>query len=195
MALLLTYLGMTAVQVYAAGRRDERAPADAILVLGAAQYDGRPSPVFQARLDHALALYAAGVAPSLVVTGGKQPEDRVTEAFSAYRYLRERGVPDPALLPVTDGEDTWESMAASARVLRARGLGSVVLVSDPTHALRTRVIAEELGLDAQLSPTDTSPAGAGTVLRQGVRETAAVALGRVVGHRRLANLDELIARG
>ena len=191
--IAVIYVGITAVQVYAAGRRDERAPADAVVVLGAAQYDGRPSPVFQARLDHALALYAERVAPQVVVTGGKQASDRVTEAFTAYDYLRDRGVPDDALLVVTDGRDTWESLAATARVLDERGLRRVVLVSDPTHALRTQVIAESLGLHAQVSPTDTSPAGSATRLRQTARETVAVALGRIVGHRRLANLGALVA--
>jgi len=191
--IVATYVGSTAAQVYAASRLDERDPADAVVVLGAAQYDGRPSPVFQARLDHALALYAEGVAPRMVLTGGKQASDRVTEAFSAYGYLRDRGVPDDALVLVTDGRDTWESLAATARVLEERGLQRVVLVSDPTHALRTHVIAESLGLDAQVSSTDTSPAGAATRLRQAIRETVAVALGRIVGHRRLANLGDLLA--
>lgn len=191
--VVATYVGSTAAQVYAAGRRDERDPADALIVLGAAQYDGRPSPVFQARLDHALALYAEGVAPQVVVTGGRQASDRVTEAFTAYGYLRDRGVPDAALVVVTDGSDTWESLAASARVLEERGLRRVVLVSDPTHALRTQVIGESLGLDVQVSPTATSPAGTATRLRQTARETVAVALGRIVGHRRLANLGDLVA--
>ncbi len=192
-AVALGYVGITAAQVMAAGRADQREPSDAIVVLGAAQYDGRPSPVFQARLDHALLLYQSGVAPYVAVTGGKQPDDRWTEASSAYNYLTDRGVTDSAILRIPDGQDTWESLAATARILRERELEGVILVSSPSHALRTKVIAEELGLSVQLSPTNSDPASPQRQIRNGVRETAAVALGRLVGHRRLANLGRTVA--
>jgi uncharacterized SAM-binding protein YcdF (DUF218 family) len=191
-ALAVAYLGLTAGQVLAAANTDQREAADAIVVLGAAQYDGRPSPVFQSRLDHALLLYRSGVAPAIAVTGGKQPDDRWTEASVAYNYLAERGVGDAAILRIPDGVDTWESLAATARILRERGLDRVVLVSSPMHALRTKVIATELGLSAQISPTRSDPAGAQRRLRSGARETVAVAVGRLVGHRRLANLNRLL---
>jgi len=185
-AAAVAYVAITATQVWAAGNADERAPADAIVVLGAAQYDGRPSPVLAARLDHALMLYESGLAPYIAVTGGKQPDDRWTEASTAYNYLADRGVGDSAILRIRDGQDTWESLAATARILRDRGLERVILVSSPTHALRTKVIAEELGLSAQVSSTQTDAAGLRRQLRETARETAAVALGRLVGHRRLA---------
>jgi uncharacterized SAM-binding protein YcdF (DUF218 family) len=198
-ALLVTavvaYVGVTGLQVALAAGRDQRAAADVIVVLGAAQYDGRPSPVFRARLDHALTLYRQGVAPSIAVTGGQRPEDRVTEATAARNYLFDHGVPEEAILRVPEGSSTWESLSATALALRQRGLTDVVLVSDPPHALRTKLIGEGLGLSVQLSPTPTSPAGLETVLRQAARETAAVALGRLLGHRRLADLDRRLAAG
>lgn len=192
-AVGLVYLGMTGLQVWGAGRLDERAPADAIVVLGAAQYDGRPSPVLAARLDHALALYQQGVAPYVVVTGGRRPGDRWTEASTAYNHLARRGVPDAALLRITEGSDTWQELAATDLALTERGLDRVVLVSSPSHALRTRVVAEELGLRAQVSPTRSDPADRGTDLGETAQETAAVAVGRLVGHRRLANLNRQLA--
>jgi uncharacterized SAM-binding protein YcdF (DUF218 family) len=129
----------------------------------------------------------------VTVTGGKQPTDRVTEAWTSYRYLMDRGVPDAAVLPITDGTDTWESLAAAGRILRERSLERVVLVSSPTHALRTKVIAEELGLDAQVSSTDPRARLSGTTLREVTREAVAVAAGRVLGHARLANLNRRLA--
>lgn len=192
-AVAVVYVGVTAAQVWAAGSADQREPADVIVVLGAAQYDGRPSPVFQARLDHALLLHEQGVAPYVAVTGGKQPDDRWTEASAAYNYLTDRGVGDAAILRIPDGRGTWESLAATARILRERGLERVTLVSSPTHALRTKVIAEDLGLTAQVSPAQADPAGFRRRVRDGARETAAVAIGRLVGHRRLANLDRMLA--
>lgn len=191
--ITLAYVAFTGLQVIAAAREDERAPADVIVVLGAAQYDGRPSPVFRARLDHALELYREGVAPLILVTGGQRPDDRLTEATAARNYLFNQGVPEEAILRVPEGSNTWESLSAAALVLRNRDLMDVVLVSDPPHALRTELIASGFGLSVQLSPTHTSPAGRETVMRQTARETAAVALGRLVGHRRLANFNRLRA--
>jgi uncharacterized SAM-binding protein YcdF (DUF218 family) len=192
LVLAAVYCGVTAAQVWWASTRDERDPADAIVVLGAAQYDGEPSPVFAARLDHALALWEDGAATTIAVTGGGQPGDVSTESGAAADYLLVRGVPESALLREVDARTTYESLAATARLLRARDLDRVVLVSDPTHALRTELIAEQLGLDAQVSPTRTSPTSGMTQLRQGIRETVAVAVGRVVGHRRLPRIEELV---
>lgn len=174
------YLAVTLIQVGRATSRDDRERADAIVVLGAAQYDGRPSPVFERRLDHALKLYEEGVAPEIVLTGGKQPADRFTEAFSGFTYLRKQGVPDDDLVVITDGANTWESLAAAARQLRQDDETDVVLVSDPFHNQRLLGTASELGLDAGVSATDTSP-GVGQL----VSETGAVAIGRLIGYRRL----------
>ncbi len=188
---LLVYVGITFVQVYRASRHDGARPADAIVVLGAAQYDGVPSPVLQDRLDHALELYEADLAPMIVLTGGRQEGDRFTEATAGYNYLRNRGVPDEDLLREVDGHSTWESLAASARFLIQRDLTTVVLVTDGYHAYRVEAIAEDLGLDATVSPSETRLQDA-QELRQITRETAAVAIGRIIGYDRLLRIDNAV---
>ncbi len=180
--LVVGYVGMNFIQVRVNLDADDRGPGDAIVVMGAAQYDGRPSPVLARRLDHALDLWNEGAAPLIVTTGSKQQGDRFTEGFTGFEYLLEAGVPESALLLVTDGASTWEQMAATARVLHDRGLSSVVVVSDPYHSLRLAQISDEVGLTARISPTD-----GGASLRQMARETAAVSLGRVLGYRRVDN--------
>lgn len=182
------YLVLTFVEVWQASTRDGARPAEAIVVLGAAQYDGRPSPVLRDRLDHAHDLWAEGLAPVIVVTGGRRPGDRFTEAAAGYAYLREHGVPDAAILREEDGTNTWEQLAASSRFLRARGISDVLLVSDGYHARRLSAIAGELGLHAAVSPSATRLSLGGQV-RALLRETAAVSVGRIVGHRRMAGLD------
>lgn len=189
--LAVLYVSVTFVQVYRASRHDGARQADAIIVLGAAQYDGRPSPVLQDRLDHALELYEAGLATTVVLTGGRQEGDRFTEATAGYNYLRERGVPDEHLLKEVGGTSTFESLAASARFLRDRGLTSVVLVTSDYHAYRVEAIAEEVGLDASVSPTTTRLSGTNE-LRQLGRETLAVAVGRIIGYDRLFRIDSAV---
>ena len=181
-------LGVAFVQVYRASTRDGARPADAIVVLGAAQYNGVPSPVLQDRLDHALELYEAAMASKIVITGGRQKGDRFTEATAGYNYLRAHGVPDEDLLKEVDGSSTWESLAASARFLVTQELTTVVLVTDGYHAYRVEAIAEDLGLDASVSPSETRLSWRGE-LRQLGRESVAVALGRVIGYDRLFRLD------
>ncbi len=176
------YVGVTFVQVVVAANHDDRDLADAIVVLGAAQYDGEPSPVLARRLDHAFELWEAGVAPLVVTTGSNIEGDRFTEGFAGFEYLRFAGIPEEDLLVVTDGASTWEQIAATARQLRERDLGSVVLVSDPYHSLRLEQIADEAGLSAAVSPT-----GGGSSFRPLLRETVAVSLGRIVGYRRIDN--------
>jgi uncharacterized SAM-binding protein YcdF (DUF218 family) len=153
--------------------------------LGAAQYNGTPSPVFKARLDHAAELYQRGVAPMLVVTGGKLSGDRFTEATAGADYLHTLGVPDDAILRETTGHSSWESLAAAARFLRARGIRRVVLVSDPFHSLRIQLIADELGLDAVTSPTRTSPIRGFEEWKRFLGEGLRVAVGRIFGFGRL----------
>ena len=176
-------------QVWHSARSDEARPADAIVVLGAAQYDGRPSPVLAARLDQALLLWKAGYAPRIVVTGGKRPGDRFTEATASADYLIARGVPDGAILREVQGTTTWESLAATARILRNRGLESVLVVSDPYHSLRARQTARELGLDAHASPTSTSPVSGWSEWKRMFREAAGVGVARFIGYRRLLRLS------
>lgn len=187
--IALAYYAVTFAQVWWTGRQDQATPVDAIVVLGAAQYDGRPSPLLASRLDHALALYREGLAPRIVVTGGKQPADRFTEATASANYLIARGVPDEVILREVDGTNSWESLAAAARILRQRGLASVLLVSDPYHSMRIKGIAEELGLTAFVSPTRTSPITGTAELRHLSQEAAGVGLARFVGYRRLLHLD------
>lgn len=179
------YLAVTFVQVRQASRSDGARASDAIVVLGAAQYDCVPSPVLEHRLDRALALYDDGVAPSIVVTGGKRAGDRCTEAEAGALYLLAHGVPDADILREVKGRNTWESIAASARFLTERGDTRVVLVTDDYHALRVRAIADELGLEAVVSPV-----GANATLRELAKETGAVAVGRIVGFRRLVDIDD-----
>lgn len=169
------------VQVWRVADSDDRAKTQAIVVLGAAQYDGRPSPVFAARLDHAFALWEKGVAPIIVVTGGKLPGDRFTEASSGANYLLERGVPDSAILRETTSRNSWESLAAAARFLKADGISRVTLVSDPFHMLRTQLIAQDLGLEATTSSTQSSPISGFDEITRYFAEAARVAVGRVFG--------------
>ena len=189
--VVVLYFGFTFLQVYRASTRDGARPADVLIVLGAAQYNGVPSPVLQDRLDHALALYQAGVAPRIVLTGGRQEGDRFTEATTGYNYLRERGVPDGDLLKEVDGHSTWESLAASARFLVEQDLTTVVLVTDGYHAYRVEAIAEDLGLDASVSPSETRLDGTDE-LRQITREAIAVSIGRIIGYDRLLRLDDAV---
>jgi uncharacterized SAM-binding protein YcdF (DUF218 family) len=179
--LIAGYYAISLLQVYQAGRSDQARPVDAIVVLGAAQYDGTPSPQLAARLDHVVTLYDEGLAPLVVVTGGKQPNDRFTEAESSARYLAERGVPSEAIVMEGVGRSTYESLANTADLLEQRGLDRVVVVTDPYHALRSRLTAEDVGLTAYVSPTPTSVVRGANSFRRHVVEAAGVALGRIVG--------------
>lgn len=181
---LVGYLVLTFVQVLSASREDDRVRSDAIVVLGAAQYDGTPSPVLRQRLDHALDLYRDGVAGRIVLTGGKQAGDRFTEAYAGYRYLTGRGVPGDDLLVVTDGSSTWDSLRAAERVLRREGLDRVTLVSDSYHSRRLLGVADEVGLDAGVSPSGAAP-----TVPELLRETGLVALGQVIGYGRMLRLS------
>ncbi len=186
-AFFVIYVGGTFVQVWRAGYRNDFDKPQAIVVLGAAQYDGTPSPALKTRLDHALKLWQGGVAPIIVVTGGKQIGDRFTEASAGANYLIARGVPDTAIMREIQGRNTYQSLASAAVFLRARDITKVVLVSDPFHNLRLGAIAEEVGLQATESPSPNSPIGGFNLVRSMVRETIAVSLGRIISFRRLSN--------
>ncbi len=149
--------GYTTYRIWTQGQRDEQRPVDAIVVMGAAQYDGRPSPIFAARLDHAVSLYLAGVAPNLVVTGGKADGDRTTEAATARAYAIARGVPDSAILVEDQSRTTKASIHSVAALLRDHGLGDALFVSDRPHMLRVLRMAQDDGIRAWGSPTSTSP--------------------------------------
>lgn len=189
----VVYLAVTAVQVYQAATRDQAAPAQAILVLGAAQYDGRPSADLTARLSHAYDLWHRGYAPLLVVTGGGAPGDVSTEADAGRRYLEGRGVPASSILASPQGNNTWESVRAAAAQLRPKGVQTVILVSDPFHDARIAAVASASGLDPLVSPTHTSPIRGTSVLPYYAKETVAVAVGRLVGYQRLSEISSSLA--
>jgi uncharacterized SAM-binding protein YcdF (DUF218 family) len=186
--LALVYFVATFVQVYRASEHDGAREADAIIVLGAAQWNGQPSPVLKERLDHALELYEAGLAPRIVLTGGKQIGDAFTEANTGYRYLLDKGVPLDALQLEDQGTSTWDSLKAVHEVVLPEETDEVVLVTDDYHAYRVEAIAEEIGFDATVSPTDSLLTGS-KQLRQLLRETTAVSLGRLIGYDRLFRID------
>ena len=171
-------LGWAGFRIQEQGERDEGRPADAIVVLGAAQYDGRPSPILEARVRHAVDLYDAGVAPLLILTGGKASGDRTTEASAARSWAVAHGVPAAAILSEDRGRTTLESLEAVSAILRGRDLRSAVFVSDRTHMLRILRIATDQGITAWGSPTRTSPADAdvGTRLEATVHELGALAV-------------------
>ena len=190
--VLVVYLGVTLAQVWLASRRDDARKAEAIVVFGAAQYNGTPSPVLRARLDHAAALYEDDFAPTIVVTGGQQPGDRTNEATASAAYLRrEYGIADEDILREISSENSWQQMASAANELRKRDKEQVILVTDPFHAARVQAMAEELGLDSHVSPTRTSPIGGTRELKHFARETVAVAAGRIVGFRRLMGVNKV----
>ncbi|HEX5405316.1 MAG TPA: YdcF family protein [Pseudonocardiaceae bacterium] len=180
-AVLLLLVGGTAFRIWQYGRIDNRAHADVILVLGAAQYNGDPSSILQARLNHAKTLYDEGVASQIVTVGGRQPTDKYTEAQAGDIYLANNGVPADRITAVNTGNDTLTSMRAAAAVLRAHGWGTAVLVSDPWHMFRSETMAEASGIDAWTSPTHSGPAvqTRSTQLRYIFRETAALLYYRV----------------
>jgi uncharacterized SAM-binding protein YcdF (DUF218 family) len=157
LAILAVVVAYGALRIWEHGTHDDRRPAGAVVVLGAAQYDGRPSPVFAARLDHAVALFLTGDYRYLVVTGGKVSGDRTTEAAVARAYALERGVPDDRILVEDHGRTTLESLASVGSILNAKGIDDAVFVSDPPHMLRVLRMASDLGLTAWGSPTATSP--------------------------------------
>lgn len=186
-AVLAVYFLANLWLVFRTGDTDQARPVDAIVVLGAAQYDGRPSPQLAARLDHVVELWDAGVAPLVVTTGGNRPGDRFTEAQASAAYLEERGVPADAIVEV-DGNTSYDSLIEVRDELQGRGLERVLLVSDPYHALRTRLISQELGLTAYVSPTRTSPVRGSDVFWHELKEAAGISLGRIIGFDRLLAL-------
>nr|WP_235871066.1 YdcF family protein [Rhodococcus spongiicola] len=156
--ILVVLVAGTAVRVWQVARISDTTPADAIVVLGAAQYAGTPSSVFEARLDQARKLYEQGVAPTIVTVGGKQDGDQYTEAASGKSFLIDEGVPADAIIAVEEGSDTLLSIEAVSREMGRQGMHSAVLVSDPWHSLRTRTMARDAGLEAWTAPTRQGPA-------------------------------------
>ncbi len=189
---VVLYVGVTFAQVWRAAHNDQARAAEAIVVFGTAQYNGVPSPVLAARLDHAIDLYRRRLAPVIVVTGGNQPGDQFTEATASANYLIQRGVPDDDVLREVSGTSSWQSLAAAANFLSDRSIREVLLVSDPFHSLRIQAMANELGLEGHPSPTTTSPIRGMSEARHMARETVAVAVGRVIGFRRQASIEDVV---
>lgn len=179
------YYGITLYQVHSTGAGDQTRPVQAIVVMGAAQYDGRPSPQLAARLDHVVGLWNQGVAPFVVVTGGKRAGDRFTEAEASARYLTARGVPAAAILEENHAHNSYDSLVGVRDLLAARNMSRVLLVSDPYHSLRIRLVSQELGMTAYVSPTRTSPVRGGRAFAKEMKEAAGISLGRIIGFRRL----------
>jgi uncharacterized SAM-binding protein YcdF (DUF218 family) len=163
LVLVLAYFAVTTTLVARWMGKDERPRVDAIVVLGAAQYDGRPSAIYEARLEHAVELWRQDVAPLLVFTGGKEPGDRFTEGGSGARWAVARGVPETAVLTEERSRTTYQNLAGAMRALERRNDGGrhrIVVVSDPFHMFRAVRQAADLGMDAYPSPTRTSPLSA-----------------------------------
>ena len=186
---IISYFCVSLVQVWNAGRDEafERSSevVDAIVVLGAAQYDGRPSPQLRSRLDHVMVLWNRGAAPLVVVTGGKQSGDRFTEAGTSRDYLVSQGIPPEAIVVESRSASTFQALETVHNVSRDDGWNQVVLVSDPYHVKRAQLVARELGLRAEISATRTSVTTGSLALRRNVREAVGIMFGRVVGFRRL----------
>jgi uncharacterized SAM-binding protein YcdF (DUF218 family) len=182
--LVVVYVGYVAVHIWWVAREDQHPHSDAIVVLGASQYNGTPSPVFAARLDHALVLYNEGIATHIVTVGGKQPGDVYTEAEAGESYLHKRGVPTSALVALQTGTDTLRSLRAVKGAFAAHGWHTAVLVTDPWHCLRARTMARDLGIKANTSPERSGPAnaGRGVELRYIARETEAYIYYKIFGN-------------
>jgi uncharacterized SAM-binding protein YcdF (DUF218 family) len=184
--VVLTPLAVGA-RVWYDARQDSHPKSDAIIVLGAAQYNGRPSPTLEWRLVHALKLYRKGVAPAIVTVGGKRPGDNFTEASTGRQWLARHGVPESRLVAVSEGDDTLTSLEAVGREYKKLHWHSGVIVSDPWHALRSRTMAGDNGIKAAVSPTRSGPSvqTRDTQFHYIVRETGGylwyVTIGRLIG--------------
>jgi uncharacterized SAM-binding protein YcdF (DUF218 family) len=190
---LIGYYLVSLFQVYATGSNDQARAVDAIVVMGAAQYDGRPSPQLAARLDHVAELWPRELAPIVIVTGGNQPGDRFTEAEASAAYLVERGIPEASIVLEDSGATSFESLERVVGLLAGNAESadsSVLVVTDPYHSLRSRLIAEEVGMTAYTSPTNTSVVTGVRSFERHIREAGGVAIGRVMGFGRLSELTD-----
>lgn len=170
-------VGYTTLRIWQVGGQDSRPHVDAIVVLGTAQFNGRPSPQLAARLDHAIALFKDGQAPYLITTGGKLPGDWTTEAEVGRSYAVKRGVPETSILIENTGRTTLESMQNVRAVMDSKGLHTALFVSDRSHMLRVLRLAQDEGIEGWSSPTDTSPDDKGpAMLRALLHELGATGL-------------------
>jgi uncharacterized SAM-binding protein YcdF (DUF218 family) len=178
---LVSYVGIAAVSVTWAGTHCETEVVDAIVVMGAAQYDGVPSPLLASRLQHALDLWKQNQAPLIAVTGGKRPGDRFTEGDTSRRWLTDRGVPSTDIVVESSGRSTWESIKNLAPLLTQANVHSVVVVSSSWHVQRTALSLEELGFRAHSSASPDGVLSGSSEKSKLIREIAGVSLGRIIG--------------
>jgi len=188
---VVVYLGITAYQVWRTGQQYDPQAADAIVVMGAAQYNGVPSPDLEARLEQAALLWHQHYASMIMVTGSKEPGDTYTEAQASARYLESVGVPATDILEA-GGRDSWQNLSEAAPALIARGDTSVLVVSDKFHMARSMAIASSVGLTPHPTPTQTSPISGISAVPYYAKETLGVALGRIIG---FDNLDSIHSFG
>ena len=184
---LALYVVVTFAQVVLAGRQQLTSSAEAIVVLGAAQYDGRPSPQLEGRLLTAIDLWNDGSAKYFIVTGGRQEGDRLTEAETSRNVALDSGVPDSSILFEDEGTTTWESLQGVAQIVQQYEISSVILVTDPYHAMRASLIAKRSGINvAGVAPVQDSVVSGFSSLRRHLIETAGVAIGRVTGFQQIS---------
>jgi uncharacterized SAM-binding protein YcdF (DUF218 family) len=184
---IVVYLLVTMVQVWLVSRRYEPRQAGAIIVMGAAQYNGVPSPDLAARLDEAELLWRQHYATDIMVTGSKQPGDVYTESEASARYLMAAGIPGRDIFEA-GGSDSWESLSLAAPTLLRRGDDTVLIATDPFHEARSLAIASSLGLTPYPTPTRTSPIRGTATIPYFAKETVGVALGRIIGYDHLNDL-------
>ena len=184
---ILVYFVVTLVQVWLTSRHYDPVPAQAIVVMGSAQYNGVPSPDLRARLNQALMLYQQGYAHLVVCTGYKEKGDHFTEAEAGATYLESKGVPAADILQA-DGSDTWANLADAVPELKARGATKVLIVTDPFHEDRSMAVASSLGLTPYAAPTQSSPINGTAVIPYFLKEAVGVGLGRIVGFQHLHSL-------
>lgn len=184
--VVVAYFAVTFVQIWLRGHEHSSASAQAILVFGTTEDDGTPSAELTVRLDHALALYRAGRAPLIAVTGGKRPGDVFTEGGVSATFLERHGVPAADIL-VGSGSDTWQNVATVLPLLAKHHVRTVLTVTDPFHEYRAMAIAAAQGLVPYPSPVSDSPTAHFALWRYYLKETLAVGVGRVVGYGRLSS--------
>jgi uncharacterized SAM-binding protein YcdF (DUF218 family) len=153
---LLLFLGITGGRIVRAAAEVPVHQADVIVIFGAAEYSGRPSPVFRARLDHGYELFQRGMAPVVITTGGAALDPEFSEGGVGRDYLLRRGVPEQALIAETQGSDTAQSAARVANIMRANGMHSCIAVSDAFHVFRIRALLEHEGVQVELAPRPES---------------------------------------
>lgn len=188
-AAIFLYFAVTLVQVWLTSRQYEPRPAAAILVMGAAQYNCRPSPDLQARLDQALTLYHQGYSHLVMVTGNKERGDRCTEAESGARYLESKGVPAADILEA-GGDTTYQNIQQAAPVLARHGVKVVLVTTDPFHEDRSMAIASTFSLSPSPTPTQSSPITGWSTVPYFLKEGVGVGLGRIIGFNHLEWLHD-----